>query len=98
RESPAHTPGSVPAHNHAIELKNLRLQYPQLGAKSRNTRTRNLGQSFVTCIDDDTEQLIDTITSDRCNDAKLRKMSTDRINHRGLLADEQMTGTMKRQA
>src|ERR1700733_5518079 len=35
---------------------------------------------------------------DRCDDAELRKMSADGIDHRSLLADEQVTGPMQRQA
>jgi len=42
--------------------------------------------------------LFDTMAPDRRDDAKLRKMSADGIDHRGLLADEQMTGTVQRQA
>ena len=40
------------------------------------------------------EQLLDTIASDRRDDAKLGKMGPDRINHRGLLANEQMPRAM----
>jgi len=36
----------------------------------------------------DTEQLVYTIASDWRDDAKLRKMCTDRIDHRSLLTDE----------
>jgi hypothetical protein len=32
-----------------------------------------------------TKRLIDTITSDRCDNAKLGKMRSDRIDHRSLL-------------
>ena len=53
---------------------------------------------LIACIGSDLEQLFDTIASDRRNDPKLRKMSTNDVDHRGLLADEQMTGTMQRQA
>ena len=38
------------------------------------------------------------MTSDRRDDAELRKVSPDSIDHRGLLADEQMTAAMQRQA
>jgi hypothetical protein len=38
------------------------------------------------------EQLFNTIASDRCDDAKLGKMGADRIDHRGLLADKEVTG------
>jgi hypothetical protein len=42
--------------------------------------------------------LFNTITSDRCDNAKLCKMGTDRIDHCGLLANEQMAGAMEHQA
>ena len=88
----------MPSPDHTIELQNLRLQHPQLGAESGHTRTGDLGQPLVICIGDDAEQLLDTIASDRRDDPELRKMSADRIDHRGLLADEQMTGAVQRQA
>ena len=37
-------------------------------------------------------------TPDRRDNAELGKMGPDRINHRGLLADEQMAGAVKHQA
>ena len=51
-------------------------------------------QPFVACIGDDSKQLFDTVAPDRRDDAKLGHMGADGIDHRGLLADEQMTGTM----
>jgi hypothetical protein len=51
-------------------------------------------QPFVTCVRDNAEQLLDTMAADRRDDAKLRKVSPDRVDHRGLLANEQMTGAM----
>jgi hypothetical protein len=42
--------------------------------------------------------LFNAIASDRCEDAKLGKMRADRIDHRGLLANEQMAGAMEHQA
>jgi len=93
-EPPACFTGSMPSHDHTIELQDLRLQRPQLGAESGDTRTGNFGQSFVTCLSDDPEQLFDTIASDRRDDTELGKMGTDGIDHRGLLADEQVTGTV----
>ena len=38
------------------------------------------------------------MAADRRDDAELRKMSADGINHRSLLADEQVPGPMQRQA
>ena len=97
-EPPAHLTGAMPSSDHAIELQNLRLQHPQLSAKSGNTGPCYFGQALVTCIRDDTEQLIDTPAPDRRDDAKLGKMRSDRIDNRGLLANKQMSGAMKRQA
>ena len=61
-------------------------------------RTCNLGQPFIIRIGDDSEQLLDALATDRRNNPELGKMGADRIDHRGLLADEQMTGAMERQA
>ena len=41
----------------------------------------SLRQSFVACVGGHIEQLFNTITSDRCDNAKLCKMGTDRIDH-----------------
>ena len=38
------------------------------------------------------------MASDRRDDPELRKMGADSIDHPGLLADEQVTGTVQRQA
>jgi hypothetical protein len=43
-----------------------------------------------------TEQLLNIVTSDRRHDPKLGKMSADGVDHRGLLANEQVTGTVQR--
>jgi hypothetical protein len=42
-----------------------------------------------------TKRLIDTPTSDRCDNAKLGKMRSDRIDHRGLLTDQEMARAME---
>ena len=88
----------MPSHDHPIELQDLLFEPEQLGAQSGKTRARNLGHPFVTRIGDDIEQFLDTIASDRRDDAKLGKMGADRIDHRGLLADEQMARAMEHQA
>src|SRR5215467_11105697 len=62
--------GAVPNPDHAIEFKNLCLQHLQLGTESCNTATCDLRQALITSICDDSEQLIDTPTSDRCDDAE----------------------------
>lgn len=43
----------------------------------------------------DTKELFDTPASDRRNNAELGKMSADRVDHSGLLPDEQMAGPVK---
>jgi hypothetical protein len=57
--------GAMPGPDQAVELQNLRLQHPQVGAESGNTGTCDLRQSFVICVGNDAEQLLDTIASDR---------------------------------
>src|SRR5262249_38912071 len=90
--------GSMSGNNLAVEVENLRLQGPQLGAESKKAGPGNLGQPLVAYIGDHIEQLFKAITSDRCDNAKLSKMGTDRIDHRGLLANEQMACAMEHQA
>src|SRR6476620_8840120 len=80
--------GSVPSVDHAVELQNLRLEHPQLGAERDEAGARNFRQPLVTCVSDDPEQFLNTIATDRRDDPELGKMGTDRIDHRGLLADE----------
>ena len=88
----------MPGVDHTVELQNLRLEHPQLGAERGETRARNLGHPFVTWIGDDAKQFLDTIASDWRDDPELRKMGTDRIDHRGLLTDEEMARAMEHQA
>ena len=52
----------------------------------------------IAFISDDLQQLFDTMASDRCDNPKLGKMGANGIDHRGLLADEQVPGTVQRQA
>src|SRR4249920_2696634 len=89
---------TVPSIDHTIELQDLRLQHPQLSAESGNAHTCHLGQAFIICISSDAEKLRDTIASDWRDDAELGQMSADGVDHRGLLADKQVTGTVQRQA
>src|SRR5262245_15065503 len=42
--------------------------------------------------------MFNTIAPDRRNDAEFRKMGADRIDHCGLLTDEQMAGAVEHQA
>ena len=88
----------MPGVDHTVELQDLHLEHPQLGAERGDTRACNFGHPFVTWIGDDPEQFLDAIAADRRDDSELCKMGTDRIDHGGLLADEEMAGAMKHQA
>ena len=54
--------------------------------------------TLVIGIGGNTEQLLDTIASDRRDDPKLCKMGANGVDHCGLLADEEMARTMEHQA
>ena len=80
----------MPGPDQPIELQNPCLQHPQLGAESCNADTGDLGLALVVDVSNDAEQLLDTPATDWCDNAKLSKMRADRIDHSGLLADEEM--------
>src|SRR5918994_4926402 len=90
--------GPVPGDDHTVELQDLRLKRPQLSAERGETRAGDRGHPFVTWIGDHPKQLLDTIASDRRDDPELCKMGADRIDHRSLLADQQMARAMEHQA
>src|SRR6267378_3766205 len=71
---------------------------PQLSAERGKAGTGNLGHPFVARLGNNMEQFGDSSTPDRRDNAELGKVSSDRINHRGLLADEQMACAVKHQA
>jgi hypothetical protein len=85
----------VPGHDHPIELQDLLLEADQLSAERGKTRTGNLGHPFVARVGNNMEQFGDSSRPDRRDNAEFGKMSSDRINHRGLLADKQMAGAVK---
>ena len=88
----------MPGQDPAIELQDLRLQHPQLGAEGGDTGAGDLGHPFVTSIRDDIKQLCNTLASHRRYDPELGQMGADGIDHRGLLADEELAGAMEHQA
>ena len=90
--------GPVPGHDHPIELHNLRLQAEQLGAECGKACARNLRHPFVARVGNNMEQFRDSFAPDRRDNAELSEVGSDRINHRGLLADKQMARAMKHQA
>jgi hypothetical protein len=55
----------------------------------------NLRHPFVARIGNNMQQLGDSFTPDRRDNAELGKVSPDRVNHHGLLADEEMTCAVK---
>jgi hypothetical protein len=59
-------------------------------------RTRHLGQPAVAWIGDDIEQVLNAMASDPCHDSELDKMRADRIDHGGLLPDEEMAYAVER--
>src|SRR5215469_5241420 len=70
----------------------------ELIAKRRQTGTGNLWNLLVLRIGDDIKQLLNTLTADRRNDAKLSAMGSDCIDHRGLLSNKQVPRAMEHQA
>ena len=65
----------MPSHDQAIKFQYPRLEHLQLGAKRRNTGTRDIGQPFVVAIPGNIEQLFNTSAPDRGNNAELGKVS-----------------------
>jgi len=90
--------GPVPIQDHPIELHNLLLEAEQLSAERGKASAGNLRHPFVARVGNNTQQFRDSFAPDRGDNAELGKVSSDRINHRGLLADEQMACGVKHQA
>jgi len=88
----------VPGHDPAVKLQDLGFQHPQLDTESGKTRARHLGQPTITRIGDDSEQCLDTVAPNPRDDPELGKMGADRIDHAGLLPDEEMACAMEHQA
>ncbi|MEA2958337.1 MAG: hypothetical protein QOJ58_3843 [Alphaproteobacteria bacterium] len=87
--------GPVPGHDHPIELHNLLLEADQLIAERGKTRTGNLWHPFVARVGNNMQQFRDPFTPDRRDNAELGEVRSDRIHHRGLLADKQMACAVK---
>src|ERR1700688_2525676 len=90
--------GPMPSQDHSIELHNLLLEAEQLSTERGKTRSGNLRHPLVARVGNNTQQFGHSFASDRRDNAELGKMRPDRIDHRGLLADEQMAGAVKHQA
>jgi hypothetical protein len=87
----------VPGPDQPVELQYLLLDALQLIPECRKTRASYVRNSLVVRIGDDIEQFLDTVTTDRRYDPELGKMGPDCIDHRGLLADEQMADAVQHQ-
>jgi hypothetical protein len=70
----------------------------QASAESRQIGACDVRQPLVTCVGDDAEQFLDAVAPDRRNNPELGTMGADRVDHRSLLADEQVPCAMKHQA
>jgi hypothetical protein len=66
------------------------LEDEELSTERGKARPGNLRHPFVARVGNDMQQFRDTFTPDRGDNAELGEVSSDRINHRGLLADERM--------
>ena len=86
-------------------LISLLLTTIQLSAKGGNYHTEDLYNPqhieslnlLPACVGDDIKQLLDAAASDRRNDAKLRAMGPDCVDHRGLLSNKQVPRAMEHQ-
>jgi hypothetical protein len=88
----------MPSSDHTVELQNLLLDPAQLNPECRETGTGYLGNSLVSRIGNDFEQLLDAEAPDWRNDPELGKMSADGIDDGCLLTDEKMARAMEHQA
>src|SRR5712671_2269078 len=90
--------GPVPGHDQPIELQDLLLEAKQLSAERGKARASNLRHPSVARVGNNMQQFRDSFTPDRRDDTELGEVRADRINHRSLLANEQMACTVKHQA
>src|SRR6266700_994717 len=89
--------GPVPGHDQPIELQDLLLEAEQLSAERGKARASNLRHPFVARVGNNMQQFRDSFTPYRRDDTELGEVRADRINHRSLLANEQMAYSVKRQ-
>src|ERR1700740_3287316 len=88
----------MPGHDVAVEIHNLCPLRAQLPAKGDNTVAGDLGHASVIGISDDIEQLFDTVSANRRDDAELGEVGADSIDHRSLLANKKVACAMEHQA
>src|SRR3981081_3962134 len=90
--------GPVPGHDQSIELHNLLLETEQLSAERGETCAGNLRHPPVAWVGNNMQKFRNPFAPDRRDNAKFGKVSPERINHRGLLANKQMPCAVKHQA
>src|SRR5258708_10306136 len=90
--------GSVPGHDQPVELQNLLLEAEQLSTEGGKARAGNLRHPFVVRVGNNMQQFRNPFAPDWRHNAELGEVRADRVNHGGLLADEQMAGAVKHQA
>src|SRR6267142_2582991 len=90
--------GSVPGHDQPVELQNLLLEAEQLSTERGKARARNLWHPLVVRVRHNMQQFRNPFAPDWRDNAELGEVRADRVNHRGLLADEQMACAVKHQA
>jgi hypothetical protein len=88
----------MPGDDAAVELQDLGLQRPQLTAERRKTGASHFREPAVRCIGDDLQKLLNTSAPNRGDNPELGKISSDRVDDGGLLADEEMARSMQHQA
>jgi hypothetical protein len=79
--------GPVPGHDHSIKLQDLLLEAEQLSAERGKARAGNLRHPSVARVGNNMQQFRDTFTPDRRDNAELGKVSSDRVNHRGVCGE-----------
>jgi hypothetical protein len=67
-------------------------------AERGKARAGNLWHPFVARVGNNMQQFGDSFAPDRRDNAELGEVRADRVNHRGLLADEQVACAVKHQA
>src|SRR5664279_3467946 len=95
---PARLLGPVPGQDHPLKLQHLLLESKQLSTERGKAGTGNLRHPLVVRVGNNAQQFCDPFTPDWRDNTELGEVRPDRIDHRGLLADEQMTSTVKHQA
>ncbi len=88
----------MPGIDLPVKLQDLHAQLLELVAKSQHALPGKVRDALVIGIGDNVEQLLDAAAADPRDNAELRQMRADRIDHSGLLPDEQMPGPMQHQA